>query len=133
MKQIDVVCALILDDKKRLLTCKRGPNQSHSGKWEFPGGKIKTSETPQNALIREIREELQVTIKVISALPPVTHDYPAFRVFLRPYLCTLSEYNQISLIEHSEFIWFNPKKKLSPDMEWTEADIPILKQYLKSL
>jgi len=133
MKQIDVVCALILDDRKQLLACKRGPNQSNPDKWEFPGGKIEANETKENALIREIREELQVTIKVISPLPPVTYTYPDFTISLYPFLSVLPVHDEISLAEHSELRWINPKESSPLDMEWAEADIPILNQYIQSL
>jgi len=133
MQTIDVVCALILDNKRLLLACKRNHHQSNPGKWEFPGGKVEDSETKKNALIREIREELKVEIQLLKALSPVNHEQLDCTICLYPFVCQIQPNTNITLIEHSELRWLDLNQDLPPEMDWTEADISILKQYLRSL
>ena len=85
MKQIEVVAALISADGKVLAT-QRGYGE-HKDKWEFPGGKIEPGETPEQALRREIREELSADISVNQFVCTVEHDYPTFHLTMHNYLC----------------------------------------------
>jgi len=133
MKTLQVVCALIIDNEGKLLACKRGSHQSHPNQWEFPGGKVKATETKEEAIVREIYEELQITIKPRAALNVVTHKYPDCNITLSPYLCDLPSQNIPSLTEHSDMKWLNLKKSTPFNLNWTEADIPILRQYILSL
>jgi 8-oxo-dGTP diphosphatase len=73
---IEVVCAVIEDKEKGILACQRPAGKHLAGLWEFPGGKVEEKESPALALIREIREELEVEISVLSELEPVEWQYP---------------------------------------------------------
>jgi 8-oxo-dGTP diphosphatase len=123
---ITVVCALI-ERQDRLLVAKRAPGRSRAGMWEFPGGKIREGEMPEDAIVREIREELGCGIRPIRMLPAHTHDYPDLTVTLLPFLCVLID-NEPSALEHAQLSWAG-KNELR-DLEWTAADVPILDCYL---
>jgi 8-oxo-dGTP diphosphatase len=86
---IPVVCAVIHDERGRLLLAQR-PVHKHLGlKWEFAGGKVEPAETPAAALIREIKEELGCDIRVEQALPSFTHDYGTVVIQMLPFVCSL--------------------------------------------
>jgi 8-oxo-dGTP diphosphatase len=102
-KMIDVVCALIIKAGK-LLIVQHGPFSHHPGKWEFPGGKMQPGESPEEALIREIREELAMEIQIITPLEPASYAYPDKTILLIPFLCSCSSADLI-LHEHSRFEW----------------------------
>jgi 8-oxo-dGTP diphosphatase len=87
---IPVVCAVIEDREGRVLVAQR-PARKHLGlKWEFAGGKVEPGESPEAALIREIREELGCAIVVERALPSLTHDYGSVRIEMFPFICSLA-------------------------------------------
>ena len=94
--------------------------------WEFPGGKIHETERPEEALARELVEELGVTIAVGRALAPTTHRYPEFTVTLHPFLCTITG-GEITLHEHAAIRWL-PRAELH-SVAWAPADLPILAAY----
>ena len=96
-------------------------------KWEFPGGKVEDGESLQDCLIREIKEEFDMTIEIISQLPPNEHQYTDKTIKLIPFLC-LWITGDINLKEHAGYKWLEPKNLL--DLDWAEADIPIVKNYL---
>jgi 8-oxo-dGTP diphosphatase len=123
---ITVVCALI-ERQDRLLVAKRAPGQSMAGMWEFPGGKIRDGEKPEDAIVREIREELGCGIRPIRLLAAHTHDYPDLTVTLVPYLCVLID-GEPRAIEHAQLRWAAKDELL--DLEWSAADVPILERYL---
>jgi 8-oxo-dGTP diphosphatase len=123
---ITVVCALI-ERQDRLLVAKRAPGQSMAGMWEFPGGKIRDGEKPEDAIVREIREELGCGIRPIRLLTAHTHDYPDLTVTLVPYLCVLID-GEPRAIEHAQLRWAAKDELL--DLEWSAADVPILERYL---
>jgi 8-oxo-dGTP diphosphatase len=131
MKPLDVVCALILNAEGKILACQRNSNTSLAHKWEFPGGKIEPDESPEQALEREVSEELGVRISILKALTVVKHKYPGFEIILSPFLCEIDLLEIPRAIEHSEIRWVNLAE--ASDLDWAEADIPILKQYEKSL
>lgn len=133
MNSLEVVCALIVNQDGKLLACKRSAKQSHPGKWEFPGGKIEAHETKEQAIIREILEELQIHITPTKQLGSVTHQYPEFHISLSPFLCEISPEVTPDPTEHEELSWLDPLKILPLDLDWAEADIPILQQYILSL
>jgi len=97
-------------------------------KWEFPGGKIKEGETPEECLKRELREELDVEITVGRALTLTTHQYPEFTVTLYPFLCTIIS-GTITLHEHAALAWMRPEEM--PKLDWAEADWPVIEEYRK--
>jgi 8-oxo-dGTP diphosphatase len=126
MKTIRVACAIIERDG-RVLATQRSAVMSLPLKWEFPGGKIKTGETPEECLKREVREELGVEIAVVRALSTTTHSYPTFTVTLYPYICALTA-GEITLHEHAASVWLMSEKLHA--LDWAEADWPVLDEYV---
>lgn len=95
-------------------------------KWEFPGGKIKDRELPEDCLKREVLEELGITVAVLRKIPPVTHQYAAFTVTLYPFVCRIIS-GEIQLHEHKALAWLLPEKLL--ELDWAEADVPLIEEY----
>lgn len=126
---IDVVCALIVQGSSVWAACRA--EGVHAGKWEFPGGKVETDqgESPESAILREIREELACDVVITGAGTPVVHDYGAGKcVRLIPFYCT-SE-NQPVALEHQELRLVN--KKEANLLDWLPPDIPILEEWLRT-
>ena len=121
---INVVCAVIQDNEGRFLVCRRPEGKALAGKWEFPGGNVELDEPPEQALRRELSEELACEIDVGKALPEVEHHYTGFSIRLLPFLCSLKSGEPIAL-EHSEIRWITPDQCSS--LNWAEADVPIWK------
>ena len=96
-------------------------------KWEFPGGKIETGESPEECLIRELMEELGVSVLVSAALTPATHGYPDFTVTLYPFTCRLAG-GTITPHEHHALIWIEPQRM--QELDWAAADLPVICEYL---
>ncbi len=96
-------------------------------KWEFPGGKIEAGETAEECLIRELREELGVSVFIGSALSPATHCYPDFTVTLYPFTCRLTG-GTVSMYEHHALKWVEPQQM--SDLDWAAADLPVIREYL---
>lgn len=117
MKTIEVVAAVIIRDGEVFAT-RRGYGK-WQGWWEFPGGKIEPGETPQEALIREIREELDADIEVGDLLETVEWDYPDFHLTMHCYLCTLGS-SAIRLNEHEAAAWLTCDTIDS--VKWLPAD-----------
>ncbi len=124
---IDVTCALIIDDKNQLFAAQRSSTMSLPLKWELPGGKMEPNETAEGCLIREIKEELNIEIKIINSFTPNTHSYPSITIRLIPFICKQIG-GTITLKEHANFKWLNTKELL--DLDWADADVPIVKNYL---
>ena len=127
MKTINVVAAIIIKDQKIFAT-QRGYGEFKNG-WEFPGGKIESGESPEHALEREIREELDAKIRVGELFDTIEYDYPNFHLFMKCFLCSLIS-DQLTLREHEAAKWLT-KENLS-SVEWLPADITIIDK-LKSL
>ena len=102
MKNIHVVAALIMQNQ-RLFVTQRGYGDFKGG-WEFPGGKIESGETPQEALKREIREELEADIAVEELVGTVEYDYPAFPLTMDCFLCRLRS-PHLALVEATDARW----------------------------
>jgi 8-oxo-dGTP diphosphatase len=100
---LKVTCALIINDQKLLIT-QNSPESDHPFKWEFPGGKIKQGEDKDHCIIREIKEELNISISVIRRLKPVVFDYGFKKIELIPFLCQIQS-GTIQLKEHVDFKW----------------------------
>ena len=119
MKQIEVVAAILRDNGRGVLATQRGYGEWKDW-WEFPGGKIEAGETPEEALRREIREELAVEIAVESLLTTVEYDYPQFHLTMHCYLCHV-ESGDLTLLEHEAAKWLRPEALDS--VRWLPADI----------
>lgn len=121
MKTINVVAAVIVHDGKVFAT-QRGYGEFADG-WEFPGGKVEAGETPEQALVREIREELETTVSVDSFVYQVEYDYPAFPLSMGCYMCSIVK-GHLHLLEHSAAKWLGAANLRSVD--WLPADIEVV-------
>lgn len=121
---INVTCAIIFKDSK-ILVAQRSEEMSLPLKWEFPGGKIKTNETEEECLSREIKEELNININVSRRLNASVFDYGHVIINLIPFICFYSS-GDIFLAEHKEVKWIAREHLLT--LDWAPADIPILNQ-----
>lgn len=128
MKRIEVVAAIIIKDGQVFAT-QRGYGE-WQGWWEFPGGKIEPGETPEAALTREIREELNAEINVGDLIQTIEWDYPAFHLTMHCYICTLNS-DQLQLNEHSASVWLTRGALRS--VNWLPADVAILDTIEESL
>lgn len=126
MKELYVVAAIIKKDNKILAT-QRGYGE-FEGLWEFPGGKIEEGETKEEALVREIKEELNADIKVDEFALDLEWQYPNFYLYMSCFMCSLE--SDIELLEHMGAKWLSLDDLDS--VEWIEADIKAV-NYLKSL
>jgi 8-oxo-dGTP diphosphatase len=126
MKKIQVACAIIILEEK-ILVVQRSDTMSLPLKWEFPGGKIESGESDEECIKREIIEELNIKIELISRLTPSRHNYPDFQIELIPFLAKYID-GVIKLAEHKKYLLL--KKYELSDLDWAEADIPILNEYL---
>ena len=122
MKTIHVVAAIIRDGD-RIFATQRGYGSYKDG-WEFPGGKIEPGETPDQALIREIREELDTEIAVGEKLTQVDYDYPEFHLSMGCYWCTVRS-GCLKLKEHEAARWLRPEELDTVD--WLPADREIIR------
>jgi 8-oxo-dGTP diphosphatase len=122
---VPVVCAVI-ERNNLILACCRGAGQSNAGLWEFPGGKVKTRESPRAALIRELREELGIEAFPHTALTPVPHAYPWITIELIPFICSL-ENGEPHPHEHAEVRWLD--RESAEELSWAPADIPVVREY----
>ena len=118
MKQIEVVAAIIHDSEGRIFATQRGYGDYKDG-WEFPGGKMEPGETPEDALKREIWEELETKIVVERLVQTVEYDYPKFHLKMHCFLCYI-ESGSLILKEHEAARWLKPEELDSVD--WLPAD-----------
>ena len=123
MKRIEVVAAIIMRGKEVFAT-QRGYGQ-WQGWWEFPGGKMEEGESPQEALRREIREELDAEIEVGDLLETVEWDYPEFHLTMHCYFCTLLS-ESVHLKEHEAAAWLT--KETLCTVKWLPADEGLIKR-----
>lgn len=122
MKKTLNVVAAIIRDKDLIFATQRGYGE-YEGWWEFPGGKIEAGETPEDALIREIREELAVTVEVERFITEVEYDYPEFHLGMRCYWCRIED-GEPKLLEHEAAKWL-PIGNLR-QVKWLPADIAVV-------
>ena len=122
MKQIEVVAAIIHDDEGHIFATQRGYGDFKDW-WEFPGGKMEAGETPEEALVREIREELSAEISVDEFLCTLEYDYPQFHLTMHCYLCSLVT-EALHLNEHEAAKWLTKDELDSVD--WLPADVKVV-------
>ena len=127
MKHVEVVCALIQNEEGKIFCCQRGPGRALAYKWEFPGGKIEQNETQEEALIREIKEELKSDIEVIRYIGVSKHEYvdleKPFSITMYAYLCKLINGN-LELTEHIDSCYADVNEMKI--MDFAAADIPLI-------
>lgn len=121
MKQIEVVAAIIQKDK-RIFATQRGYGDFKDW-WEFPGGKMEAGEMPEEALVREIREELSTEISVDKLLCTVEYDYPKFHLTMHCYQCSLLT-EALHLNEHEAARWLSKDELES--VQWLPADLEVI-------
>ncbi|MCI5851618.1 MAG: (deoxy)nucleoside triphosphate pyrophosphohydrolase [Sutterellaceae bacterium] len=114
---------MILQDGKILAT-QRGYGEFKDG-WEFPGGKVEPGETPEEAIVREIREELGATVRPEKLVTTVECDYPRFHLTMHCFLCTV-ENGELRLLEHEAAKWLEPGNLHS--VAWLPADVEAVKK-----
>ena len=124
MKQIEVVAAIIHDSEVRIFATQRGYGD-YKDWWEFPGGKIEAGEIPEEALRREIWEELETRIVVENLVETVEWDYPQFHLSMHCYLCHV-ESGHLELKEHEAAKWLN-KDELE-NVNWLPADLKVIEK-----
>lgn len=125
MKTVRVVAAVICDsieEKKKIFSTARGYGDLKGG-WEFPGGKIEENETPEEAVIREIREELGATVKVGDMIDTIEYDYPTFHLSMDCFWCEV-ESGELKLFEAEDAKWLTKDELDSVD--WLPADITLI-------
>ena len=122
MKTIEVVAAIISDEQGRIFTTQRGYGEWKDW-WEFPGGKMEAGETPQQALHREIHEELDAEIEIGPLLRTIDYDYPDFHLTMHCFRCTLAT-DRLTLLEHEAAKWLAPSELHS--VRWLPADEQII-------
>lgn len=125
-RHLHVACAII-ELEGKVLAAQRSATMSLPLKWEFPGGKIEVGETADECLIRELREELGVSVHIGAALSPATHGYPDFTVTLYPFTCRMAG-GLITMHEHHALQWIEPQRL--PELDWAAADLPVICEYM---
>ena len=132
MKTIKVVAAVIcdsLENTTKIFATAKGYGE-FKGKWEFPGGKLEAGETSQQALIREIQEELDVKIEVSELIDTIEYDYPTFHLSMDCFRCVVAD-GEIILKEAEAARWLDKDELYSVD--WLPADIALIEKLQNSL
>lgn len=133
MMHLEVVCALIQNVDGKIFCCQRGPGRALEGKWEFPGGKIETSETKEQAIVREIKEELKSEIEILKYIGVSNYKYTelekSFSITMYAYLCKLVS-GELELTEHISSKWCSIDEMMQ--MDFAEADLFLI-SFLNSL
>lgn len=126
MKVIKVVAAIMIHNG-RVFATQRGYGEFKDG-WEFPGGKVEPEETPQEALVREIKEELNSVIEVGELLDTVEYDYPEFHLSMDCFICKVKA-GELELKEHADARWLTTETLDSVD--WLPADLGLIQKIKK--
>ena len=128
-RHIHVTCGII-ERNCLVLAAQRSAAMSMPLKWEFPGGKVKSGESLEDCLRRELDEELSVDVIITRPLPTTNYDYPSFTVSLYPFICSIIS-GDIKLQEHAAVTWLLPEELYG--LDWAEADLPVLAAYCQQL
>lgn len=132
MKTVKVAAAVICDslkEKNRIFATARGYGE-FKGQWEFPGGKVEAGETPRQALVREIKEELETDIKVGDLIGTVEYDYPTFHLSMDLFWCEVIE-GELKLLEAESARWLT--KDTLYEVQWLPADVGLLEKIKKKM
>ena len=125
---LPVACAIIEDATGRVLIAQRPAHKHLALQWEFPGGKIEPGESPADALLRELHEELGCQAEIVRALPSFRHDYPALTIEMFPFVCRLAATSPAPrALEHTALRWVLPHEL--PTFDLAAADFPVLASY----
>ena len=123
-----VVCAVILDGG-RIFATQRGYGEFKDG-WEFPGGKIEAGESAEQAIVREIREELDTVVEPIRLLDTVEKDYPSFHLSMQCFLCRVKS-GHLKMLEHEAARWLD--KQHLYNVAWLPADLDLVRNKVEGL
>ena len=129
MKTVKVVAAIITKDNKIFAT-QRGYGDFKDG-WEFPGGKVEEGEKPEDAIVREIKEELGADITVTGLLTTVEHDYPNFHLSMDCFWAELKDGTKMTLLEHAAAKWLAFNELDSVD--WLPADVKVVEAIRRAM
>lgn len=131
MNTLDVCCALITLPSAQgslLLAARKAEGQSNGRLYEFPGGKLEPGEDARDAIVREIREELDCAVQPVRMLPPVRHRERIRVIRLIPFLCRLESSALPVPLEHESLGFFS--RQMLAELPWAPADLPILRKWL---
>ena len=123
----EVVSALVFDDRHRVLACRRARGDKWAGMWEFPGGKIEDQESSRDAIIREVREELQISVDPSHVVSEIRHSYDDRDVSLHLWFCGVVSPEAVIPTEHDEVRWLSREELL--EVEWLPADFPVVESW----
>ena len=132
VKLVLVVACALIDTDGRVLIAQRPQGKPMAGLWEFPGGKVEPGELPEQTLIRELKEELTITVKE-ACLAPLTfasHTYPDFHLLMPLYVCRRWE-GTVTATEGQQFAWVRPNRLR--DYEMPPADVPLISHLMALL
>lgn len=130
MKTIEVVAGVIKDKQGLTLAVQRGESSKEyiSKKWEFPGGKIEEGESREEALARELSEELNINTTIGELVMTVDHAYPDFRLIMHAFHCEIIS-GELTLTEHLDQKWLGASEL--KDLDWAAADVPIVDKLIR--
>ncbi|MEO3945326.1 8-oxo-dGTP diphosphatase MutT [Gorillibacterium sp. CAU 1737] len=122
---IEVAAAIICNERNQVLIARRAPGKSQAGFWEFPGGKLEPGESPQDCLIRELKEEMGIVIEPLACFGTHEHDYGTFSIRLIAWVARYRE-GSVALIDHDEWCW--AERSELRNYTFAPADVPFVER-----